>query len=307
MNGRPGAPLFATINVTGVCNLACKYCFNQPRAPTHMTRNNFNEIVEQLSDLKVFFVNISGGEPFTHPEISQFLKRVHNVFQHVMLLTNGTILLESHVKTIRKILETKGRFPIQVSLDSIDPDTNTKTRCNSNRTLGNIRYLSSIGTDLIIAMVISRFNIDHVPASILELSQYTRHFHLMSLQDVRTVRGIKAEYGLNNEQLHDFWHRIHSLGVRNGLHINTPLNYDDDEGCATGAPCMAAYSHVVIEPSLAIRPCDRLVDVTIGNLKDSTLKEIWNSESVKPILQGALPFCRLAPENNEIAHGVNGS
>ncbi|TAN60641.1 radical SAM protein, partial [bacterium] len=184
MLNRPSAPLFATINVTGVCNLSCGYCYYQPRAHDVMPWESFKKAVTELSELSVFFLNISGGEPFTHPEINKFIRFAHDKFEHVVVLTNGTILTPAHVNMIKSIVKKKGGFPIQVSLDAVAAEINAKTRTDSKVVLANLAKLKEIGADIVIAMVINAFNREHVIDSITELSAITRSFHLMPFQNV---------------------------------------------------------------------------------------------------------------------------
>lgn len=291
MRNRPDAPLFATINVTTKCNLNCQYCYMQPRSNEDMSREDFERIVDELDRLSVFLINISGGEAFVHPEIGDFLRIAHDRFEHVIVLTNGSILKSSHFAVISEIIQSKGDFTAQVSLDAIDPTVNEITRGKTLPTIKNIMRLREIGAHVIVAAVITRFNADRIPSLIEALSPFTRYFHFMSVQNIRSDHGIEKRMGLDPDKQHDLWIRIENLARDKNLIVNTPLRYDVCGGCATGAPCMAAFSHFVIDPSLLVRPCDRLTDVFIGNLRRSTISEVWNSEAVLPILNSPVPYC----------------
>ncbi len=289
---RPRTPLFGTVNVTTMCNLDCTYCFMQPMAGEYMSASDFARALSELEQSKIFFLNISGGEPFLHPAIGDFLKLAHQKFHHVMTLTNGTCLSSKHIETIDEIIEVHNRFNVQVSLDSIDPIVNSRTRTKSSQAFSNIRKLSSLGANVIVATVVTRHNIDSICRTIEELAGYAKYFHLMTVQDVRLVDGIEADLGVSQLEQDELWREVESLGESLDVRVNTPLNYDGERGCASGAPCMAGFSHIVIDPSLAVRPCDRLVDVVVGSLKNSSLEEIWNSTELHPVLQSELPYCR---------------
>ena len=293
MLNRPSAPLFATINVTGICNLSCGYCFYQPRVHEVMAWESFQRIITELSNLSVFFVNISGGEPFTHPDINRFIDFAHDKFQHVVVLTNGTILKPLHVKKIKSIVRSKGNFPIQVSLDAVDPKVNMKTRSDSKNVLKNLNKLKDIGANIVIAMVISRFNYKHIINSIIQLSKITKFFHLMPFQSVFLNKEADKVYAVPDDASTVFWRQIKTIRDEMNLNIDTP--FDDvgsDIGCASGAPCMAAFSQVVIDPTLKVRPCDRLVNIFLGDLKESTISQIWKSEESMKILKRHIPLCK---------------
>ena len=293
MDNRPRAPLFATINVTGRCNLTCKYCFFQPREHVDMTLENFRRVIGELADHEVFFVNLSGGEPFVHPEIDTFIRYAHDRFRHVVVLTNGTILRRNHIATVTDIVRAKGGFPIQVSLDSVSPAVNEKTRSDPSKILRNIRVLSEVGADIVIAMVITRFNFRSVVDSVVQLSQFTRYFHMMAVQPVAALKGADRNYGLTEDKFADLWNELRALRKTLDLSLDTP---GDDCGqekeCAFGAPCMAGFSHLVIDPSLKVRPCDRCVHTFIGDLTCDVIEEVWEGEAVRKVLDSPVPFCR---------------
>jgi MoaA/NifB/PqqE/SkfB family radical SAM enzyme len=291
---RPSAPLFATINITGICNLSCGYCFYQPRAQNVMTLDNFKKAVTELSGLSVFFLNISGGEPFTHPKISTFLQLAHDKFKHVVTLTNGTILTPAHVRTIKSIVRKKGGFPIQVSLDAVASGINAKTRTGSEKILANLAKLKDAGADIVIAMVISRFNSKHLIDSIINLSAITKFFHIMPFQSVLSKNGTDTDCAVTENELTKIWAQIRKIKKNMGLRIDIPSDgADKNIGCAQGAPCMAAFSQIVIDPNLKIRPCDRLVDAFIGDLSKSTVSEVWKSKESVNVFKQQIPFCKI--------------
>lgn len=291
-SNRPGAPLFATVNVTGVCNLSCRYCFFQPRRWDVMAFGDFQSVILELARMSVFFINLSGGEPFTHPEIGRFIELAHEHFKHVVILTNGTILRARHLDAIRRVIVAKGRFPIQVSLDAWDPAVNSLTRCESSKVINNLYKLRELGANIVIAMVITQYNIEHALGSIRQLANLTRSFHVMSFQPVKALHGADAGCKVAEGEMHGFWVQLAALREELKLEIDSPLDDDPStRGCAVGAPCMAAFSHLVIDPNLDVRPCDRVVDFRIGNLRTSTLSQIWDSKTAKAILAFNTPMC----------------
>lgn len=292
MTNRPGAPLFATVNVTGVCNLTCRYCFFQPRLEHPMAWPDFERVIRELGRAQVFFVNLSGGEPFTHPEIGRILEHAHEAFEHVVTLTNGTLIRPRHLATIAGIVERKGAFPIQVSLDAVEPEINERTRSRSDRVLANLERLAEVGANLVIAVVVSRANVATVEGTIRELAALTRHFHVMGVQPVRALAGADSDLALPQAEMARVWERLREVREELDLVLDTPADEAPEQGCACGAPCMAAFTHLVIDPDLRVRPCDRLVDVTVGDLRCQTLAEIWHGPGVRPMLESPVPYCR---------------
>ena len=288
---RPCAPLFVTVNVTTRCNLDCSYCYMQPRSGMDMPRGDFERIIDELAALNVFLVTLSGGEPFLHPQFGEMFRYAHRRFAHVMTLTNGTAMRPPHVEAIRRVLDEKGAATIQVSLDAVDPRLNALTRAPSRRTLRTIAELASIGCHVIVAIVVTRHNIAAVVPTIEALAAQTRWFHLMTVQDIRTVGGLERDLGADLAARESLWAELHALAEARDLAINFP-NQECEAGCATGAPCMAGFTSVVIDPDLNVRPCDRLTDIVIGNAGSASLADVWNGPQTLRIVRRREPVCR---------------
>ena len=292
MTNRPYTPLFATINVTTSCNLKCDYCFMQPLTNQHMKIEDFKHVLKGLQSQQVFFINISGGEPFAHPKITQILNLAHKSFDHVMVLSNGTLLKKRHEQSIREIIESGRQYTTQISLDALDTLTNDRTRGKTELVLTHIKRLTEIGANVVVATVVTRHNLSRIETLIRKLEDYTRHFHLMTVQDVRSIDGIEDRLKVSRQDEMQLWKKMAALAKERDLFINTPSNYEGSIGCAEGAPCMAAFSHLVVDPDLRVRPCDRLTDVYIGDLQTNSFEQIWHGDAVLPLLEGCVPFCR---------------
>ena len=258
-----------------------------------MELDDFCRTLDQLGSAGVFFVNLSGGEPFAHPRIDTMILEAHERFRHVVVLTNGTLIRSSHEHTIAKIIARKGEFPMQISLDSMDTSVNQKTRSPASAILANIRRLSELGANIVVAMVLSRFNERTVLDTIRRLARHVKHFHVMGVQGVRALNGDDRGYALPRERLDQLWLGIRDLKDELDLYIETPADEsDEDPGTACGAPCMAGFSQLVIDPDLRVRPCDRCVSTFIGDLRWQSLEEVWRGEHVGRVLGSPIVYCQ---------------
>jgi MoaA/NifB/PqqE/SkfB family radical SAM enzyme len=258
-----------------------------------MALEDFERVVEELVRSQVFFLNISGGEPFAHPQIDQLLRIAHRRFQHITVLTNGTLMRPKHIEAISDIIASKQAFPVQVSLDAVDNTVNAMTRGATAKVLRNLRILNELGANIVVAMVLTRFNVDRTVESIRQLSRYTRHFHVMEVQSVRALHGADSELAIPRKRLDRAWHDIQAVREELGLDIEIPLEAPHEElGCACGPHCMAGFSHLVIDPDLKVRPCDRCVETYVGDLAHQSLDEIWASESLRRVLSSPIVYCQ---------------
>jgi MoaA/NifB/PqqE/SkfB family radical SAM enzyme len=264
----------------------------QPRSNRDMRGDDFRRIVDDLRAQEVFLLTLSGGEPFLHPQFAPLFEYAHERFKHVITLTNGTALRPAHFKAIRRVMDRKGGATVQVSLDSSNSSVNAQTRAPADRTMRAIRELADAGCQVMVAIVVTRHNLESVAETIEELSSFTRWFHIMTVQDIRGRDGIQHMLGADSDQQQELWSHLQQLAEQRNLFINLPSSRADTPTCATGAPCMAAFTHFVVDPDLTVRPCDRLTDVSLGSLADHSISEIWNGPAALAMLGGGTPRCR---------------
>ncbi|MBU2633987.1 MAG: radical SAM protein [Nanoarchaeota archaeon] len=132
-------------------------------------------------------LKLSGGEIFLVKETMDFIKSMSERFKAVQVLTNGTLLKESHIGDIAEL----GNVYIQLSLDGHTLETN-KTRTKKagilKKVLRNVELIQEKNMPLEINCVLTKHNIDYLTEFISYMSQYP---------DIvvfpRTVRGKPAE------------------------------------------------------------------------------------------------------------------
>lgn len=110
------APLEVALAITDKCNSNCIHCW-----ASGLNRGNdlppkvLNSVIEKLADANVLHTTLSGGEPFLRPDIFDLITQLKEYGIAVTILTNGTLLTESVVSKLARILEEDDI--IHVSLD----------------------------------------------------------------------------------------------------------------------------------------------------------------------------------------------
>ena len=91
------------------CSLKCKLCCN---LIPYMKQNSYN-INEILSDFKflsqnskIKFLQIQGGEPFTHPNITQILDFIGNIYNN-NTIGGGGVFLVSKLQPMQLFISNK--------------------------------------------------------------------------------------------------------------------------------------------------------------------------------------------------------
>src|SRR5580704_14240414 len=120
------APICLTWELTYACNLACVHCLSSSgrRDPRELTPAEACRVVDELVAMKVFYVNIGGGEPMLRPDFFDLLAYAVDHRVGVKFSTNGTRMTAEKARR----LAAMDYVDVQVSLDGSLPGTNDAVR-----------------------------------------------------------------------------------------------------------------------------------------------------------------------------------
>ena len=96
------APICLTWELTYACNLACVHCLSSSgrRDPMELTPAEARRIVDELAAMKVFYVNIGGGEPMLRPDFFDLVGYAVDNRVGVKFSTNGTRLTAERARRL---------------------------------------------------------------------------------------------------------------------------------------------------------------------------------------------------------------
>lgn len=112
--------------ITKHCNLACKHCFegSSPKFTTkEFSEAELNELIKELESANIQTLKITGGEPFSHPNIDRLLQLIKNCHFETIILTNALLLTEERISLIKN-----GDVQLGISLDGISSYTHDYIR-----------------------------------------------------------------------------------------------------------------------------------------------------------------------------------
>lgn len=152
----------AQAEITGRCNMKCKHCRASYDPKIDMDINTFINLLNFCNFEKNFNFTISGGEPFLHKQLYEFLFILKNKGVHeVVITTNGSIINENIIKELKAIALPK--LTIQVSLDNVIPEKHDEFRQFKgayNTAIKNIKKLVENGIFTSIRVTITKQVID---------------------------------------------------------------------------------------------------------------------------------------------------
>jgi MoaA/NifB/PqqE/SkfB family radical SAM enzyme len=119
--------------VTGtLCNLACSHCFNSSgpgvRTFDFLSRETIQSELQQAVQLGVREVFFTGGEPFLHKQLTEFLA-LSLQYAPTTVLTNGTLIPDDLAGRLAAIEKTsRYSLEIRISLDGYTEEMNDRIR-----------------------------------------------------------------------------------------------------------------------------------------------------------------------------------
>jgi len=91
------APLFVIWEITGLCNLRCEHCLSSAGdpLPNELSTEEAMRLLDYLETMKVFNINLSGGEPLMRPDIFDIIDYASQKKFSIDLLTNGALVVDA--------------------------------------------------------------------------------------------------------------------------------------------------------------------------------------------------------------------
>ena len=293
------APLHITINITGFCCLDCAYCYAQPFTGGYIEFDKLVSILEEVERLGVFQTKIGGGEPLLHPNIFDLLEYVLRKRMPLAILTSLAVKKRDLVRKFAEMVSPHRFVNVQVSLDALDPDINDMVRGDGALVRENIDLMLSHGTDLQVASVITKYNIDSAIDLIDFYYPRVKRFHFMNLMPTQKLCQSQRFWDLAacDGEISAFWERV-SMKAKS-LPRDVAIT-QIDPGCATKHEqalyypgCSAGVTSCEIDSNLDVLGCNIARRFVLGNLSSDSLEEVWNCEFAELVRDIPIPLCRF--------------
>lgn len=241
------------------CNLRCKHCYLGTEKDTDYELVNFERLKSLIFEMKengVVELFITGGEAGIYPQLIELLEFACSQKLIVTLLTNGTCFTDDDLDKLSSI----GLHDVRISFYGLEEyhDNFVDMKGAFAKSLNTLKILNSkcgIGTA---SAIITKENIDQL----IKLRQYLEKSNIdMDISPLifPTLYGDlePTEQRIEIESLKDV---IKTLDIRVG-----------------GSICTAGISRFRITPYGEVNPCEMLRNINLGNIKNSSFKEILES------------------------------
>ena len=264
------APLYLLIEPVSTCNLRCPFCFQIDKSFTkkpHMGVINFNlfkKVIDEADEIGVGAITLaSRGEPTLHKNYSEMLEYISkkkNIFE-IKTNTNATFLTP---KICHAIFKNNVNL-IVISADHYLKEDYERLRKGADfeKILNNVDMLYKIRRD-------------HYPNSITEIR----------------ISGIDNEKNLDRKKFINFW-KSRSDHVTASYPLERWDTYNNTVHPEINDACYNLWDRMYVWFDGKVNPCDAdyKSNLSYGNVKDKSIKEVWNGEKINQLR-------RMHAENN---------
>jgi MoaA/NifB/PqqE/SkfB family radical SAM enzyme len=115
-------PVLAQIVPARFCNLSCAYCNEYDKVSKPVDLQEMYRRIDHLGKLGTAMIGISGGEPLTHPDLDDIIRRMRRTGAIAGMITNGYLLNRERIERLNRA----GLDHMQISIDNVEPDEVSK-------------------------------------------------------------------------------------------------------------------------------------------------------------------------------------
>ena len=276
-------PSRSKIEITGKCNFSCKHCYASGGPNLHqISKVKIISLIEELHLLGVKFVQFTGGEPLLNIHLRDYLSKALSFSMQVKIATNGSLLNDATIKFLMD-----NNIEIQISLYGITEESYLKIGCSKEqfRTIfKNVEKIASINQDLL--------SLTHTLNS-TSIDETDKLINYMKGLNVEMILGRPYKVGRAASN----WAALKTLFANKGYSVpyfvekTTDNIYEPSFRCTA---CKVNSIDILYDGSVSICVLIRKNDMTLGNIYDSKLSDIWDSKQRKylsSIFVDEIPIC----------------
>ena len=253
------------VEITNICNRNCSFCPGTTREHRRMTMPEFQHIADSLVGVTDYIYMHVMGEPLTHPDLPEFIRHATEKGFKCAVTTNGSL-----VDSLGDELICSGVYKVNLSVHSFEQGEESKYRS----------YIESL----------IRFADKSSNAGVLTVLRLWNKGFDGGLNDT-TLDMLKD--GLEGE-----W-KWGSRGarIRHKLHLEYGDRFDwpDTEAdfISDSVFCYGLRDHFGILSDGRVIPCclDREGEITLGNIFDTPIREILESDRAANMVRGFEQRC----------------
>lgn len=272
------------IELTYRCNLNCFFCYNDLELEGEpLSLEQYFTLLEELAEMQVFNVVLTGGEPLAHPDFFAIGRRARDLRFMVRVKSNGHALGPAIARRLKQEVDP---FLVEVSLHGADAETHdrqTRVPGSFERLLANLEHMVDAGLRVRINSTLTRWNEDQIEDmyAIAERSGLPMHIDPIvtarddgdtsPLQVAPSTEGVARLIRLQHERSA----QGETLAVGRQADDAMPAAPPSGSDKPTDKHCGAGSAGLAVDPYGDVYPCVQWRR-SIGNLHQHSVTELWS-------------------------------
>ena len=276
------APLRMDLALTFKCSNNCIHCYaGGPHETPELNTSQWKEVIDRLSEIGVFIVTFTGGEPTLREDLPELLQYAQNKGMVTGLITNGRKLKD---KEYVQALEKAGLDFVQVTLESHKPqihDLMTAAEGSWKETVVGIKNAVRSQIYVTTNTTLSKYNAPDFLRTIDYIQELgVAAFGCNSLIYSGKANEVSQEFALPLEELEPLLKKILEKAQQLNLKFlwYTPTQYCRFDPVQLGLgvkSCTAAMINMCVGPNGDVYPCQSYFE-SLGNILVDKWEQVWN-------------------------------
>ena len=278
-------PLWLLAELTYSCPLQCPYCSNPmdfANVKKELTTAEWISVFKQARELGATQLGLSGGEPMARPDLVELIKAARDMGFYTNLITSGVGLDSTKVAEFKEA----GLDHIQVSFQASSEDLNNLIAGTDafKHKIEMAKAVKANGYPMVLCFVTHRQNIDQIDeildlcieldADYVELA--TTQYYGWAMHNRDQLMPMKEQLVRAEAIAHRYQEEQKG---KMKIYYVVPDYYEDRPKA-----CMNGWGNIflTVTPDGTALPCHAARDLpgmTLPNVKDMSIDEIWNGSS----------------------------
>lgn len=295
------APINVLIDVISQCQLQCRYCSSMPFSGRYIPEKRCIEIIQELHELGVWYITLSGGEPFLHPGFNRIIEECL-VDKKIPLTidTNGIELSKDERAYQLAELSSHGAgLDLKISLDSGKQQDNDIARGKFYKVIKGINNVTKYGLNVTICAVIHSGNLNSALSLVSKFYPKVRSFTFFPLIPTPRIRAEAPDLLPKKQDIKKFWRhaqKFQKFWNKQGASITLPFRpipADESQIGVLNKECSYCYGSITtayIDENLNVYPCSwtKVPRFLVGSLIKTSFSEAWKSQRTQSIRKQAI-------------------
>jgi len=270
------------IEITSKCNERCIHCYIPHDYKVNSIEPDlFYDVLKQCKKMRLLHLTLSGGEPMLHKNFCDFLRKCKEYDFSVNVLSNLTLLDDEIIKEMK----TNPLLGVQVSLYSMNSNIHDEiTQMNGSfvKTKNAILKLIENDIPLQISCPIMKQNKNSYDEVIKWAKKHKIHVgddYVIIAKYNHTIQNLSCRLSINeikeviNDRVANDAKYLEQMEIEAEKKKNITSN---------DIVCSICHSSICITDNGNVYPCAGWQDCVVGNVKETSLNDIWNySEKVQ--------------------------